>query len=311
MIEVRNEVDWQVLINRIKDDSCMPIISYHVSNNLMSDHESVIEKWAESVGYRLTDRRNLTRIAQYVNVTRRDEFAAQVKYLDYLKKYLLDQAKSTTSVDLRFFLDLLEDELSELPFSRVARRLDYPNFADEPDDSLRILAGFPFSIYLTTNYSTFMEEALRTEGREPRTEMSYWREDLKDKVPSVFETDPNYRPSVDEPLVYHLYGLDTYAPSLVLTEDNYLDFLVKVSHVPEVIDKVRTALASKSLLLLGYQLDGWDFRVLFRGLITSKNDPRRSLCLSIQVKPDEEGIIDYLLEYFKDAHFEIYWGDAA
>ena len=38
----------------------------------------------------------------------------------------------------------------------------------------------------------------------------------------------NYRPGRDQPLVYHMHGFDEYPASLVLTEDDYLEFLVAI-----------------------------------------------------------------------------------
>jgi hypothetical protein len=185
------------------------------------------------------------------------------------------------------------------------------------DNPLRILAELPLPIYLTTNYATFMEDALKAAGKEPCTEICYWRDELREDIPSVFEEDPDYEPSVEKPLVYHIHGLDTQPSSLVLAEDDYLDFLVKVSQDPEAVPtRVSQALADSSLLLLGYQLQGWDFRSVFRGLITTKRSSRRLLSLSIQIMPDSEGVKDlasaqeYLERYFDEANFEIYWGDA-
>ena len=95
-----------------------------------------------------------------------------------------------------------------------------------------------------------------------------------------------------------------------------LDFLVKVSLDTEAVPKrVAQALADSSLLLLGYQLYDWDFRVIFRGLIAAKRASRRLLSMSIQLTPDQVGIRDfeeaqnYLEQYFDKANFDIYWGD--
>ena len=229
---------------------------------------------------------------------------------------MLNQARDEQTADQGAFLDTLADELFDLTFSEVASRLGYPRYENELENPLRILAELPLPIYLTTNYATYMENALKTANREPRTEICYWHDDLEADVTSVFEQDPDYHPSVEEPLVYHLHGLDAYASSLVLTEDDYLEFLVKVSQDPDAIPKrVAQALADSSLLLLGYNLYDWDFRVIFRGLITSKRASRRLLSMSIQLSPDQVGIRDfeeaqnYLEQYFDKANFDIYWND--
>ncbi len=135
-------------------------------------------------------------------------------------------------------------------------------------------------------------------------------------APSVFKEDIEYKPSVEEPLVYHIHGLDAYPCSLVLTEDDYLDYLFNVAQDPETIPKrVAVALADSSLMLLGYHLQDWDFKVIFRGLIASRRSSRRLMSLSIQLTPDPQGVEnladaqEYLERYFEGANFEIYWGD--
>jgi hypothetical protein len=312
----RREIDWKTIIRRIKAGKCTPIISYQVSSHHFTDQKAVVEAWADETGYPMMDRDNLARVAQFSSTTSRDALVAKEEYLDFLKQRLLNQAKDEQTVEQSAFLDTLADELFDLTFSEVANRLGHPHYADELENPLRILAELPLPIYLTTNYATYLENALKAANKEPRTEICYWYEDLEDDVCSVFEQDPDYQPSVEEPLVFHLHGLDACPSSLVLTEDDYLDFLVKVSLDPEAVPKrVAQALADSSLLLLGYQLYDWDFRVIFRGLIATKRASRRLLSMSIQLTPDQVGIRDfeeaqnYLEQYFDQANFDIYWGD--
>jgi len=317
MAEPKNKIDWKTIVRRIKGGKCTPVISYQVTSHHFSDSQAVVRAWADKVGYPLTDRDNLARVAQYAGLIAHDALSAKEEFLDFLKQRLLDIAKDELEPDQTvFFLSTLEDELLDLTFSEVATRLDYPQYENELDNPLRILAELPLPIYLTTNFMTYMEAALKAAGKEPRTEVCYWHEDLQDDVPSVFEEDPDYEPSVEKPLVYHIHGLDAHPSSLVLAEDDYLDFLVKVSRDTDVIPtRVSQALADSSLLLLGYQLQGWDFRAIFRGLITTKRSSRRLLSLSIQLKPDPDGVAnhasaqEYLERYFDEANFEIYWGD--
>lgn len=317
MAEQRNDIDWKTIIRRIKGGKCTPVISYQVTSHHFSDHQAVVRAWADEVGYPLADRDNLARVAQYAGLTARDTLSAKEEYFDFLKQRLLDRAKDELDPDeTLYFLSTLEQESPDLTFSEVATRLGHPHYENELDNPLRILAELPLPIYLTTNFTTYMEAALKAAGKEPRTEVCYWHEELLDDVPSVFDEDPDYEPSVEKPLVYHIHGLDAHPSSLVLAEDDYLDFLVKVSQDAEAIPtRVSQALADSTLLLLGYQLRGWDFRAIFRGLITTKRSSRRLLSLSIQLKLDPEGVEDqesaqeYLERYFDKSNFEIYWGD--
>ncbi|MCA9932693.1 MAG: SIR2 family protein [Ardenticatenaceae bacterium] len=134
-------------------------------------------------------------------------------------------------------------------------------------------------------------------------------------IPSVFHKESGYIPDEDNPLVYHLHGLETYPSSLVLTENDYLDFLVQIAKDKNSLipDPVKTALTMSSLLLLGYDLQDWDFRVLFKGLITSRMRQRGGVNICIQLKPTQGQIDqaqDFLQEYFKQAKFSIYWGNS-
>jgi hypothetical protein len=176
-------------------------------------------------------------------------------------------------------------------------------------DPLLTLAEFPLPIYLTTGYHDFIETALKRAGKAPRTEICRWHKGLE-SIPSVFEGD--YLPSKDEPLVYHLHGSDTYPDSLVLTENDYLEFLVAIAQemgrgTDPIPKRVRQAMADSSLILLGYGLQNWDFRVLFWGLI--KPRPLQHASVAIQLVPGEEEK-RYLQEYLRrEAKFEVYWGD--
>jgi len=317
MNESTTRVDWKTVIRRIKAGKCTPIISYRVSRRHFADNEAVVRAWAEAVDYPLADDYNLTRVAQYASHVGSDALSAKEEYLDFLKQRLLDGARGGQAPDQGEFLDTLQAELPDLCFSDVALRLGYPQYENALDDPLRLLAELPLPIYLTTSFATSMESALRAAGKEPRSDMCCWHREMEGEAHSFFEADPDYQPSVEQPLVFHLHGLDAFPASLVLSEDDYLDFLVKVSRDPEAIPRrVTLALSESSLLLLGYRLQDWDFRVLFRGLITPRRTGRRLLSLSIQLLPEpagEAGLEDarqFLKRYFDRANFEIYWGDA-
>jgi hypothetical protein len=65
-------------------------------------------------------------------------------------------------------------------------------------------------------------------------------------------------------------------------------------------------MADSSLVLLGYDLRCWDFRVLFWGLI--KPRPLQQTSVSVQLVPDEIER-NYLQKYLDEFEFKIYWGD--
>jgi hypothetical protein len=129
--------------------------------------------------------------------------------------------------------------------------------------------------------------------------------------------EPEYVPSVGRPLVYHLYGRLAYPESLVLTEDDYFDFLIGVTRNNDMIPSfVRSALAKTALLFLGFRMDEWDFRVLYRSLMSQegRNLRKKFSHVAVQIDPEEgqmsdpEGARRYLSSYFQDARITLYWG---
>jgi hypothetical protein len=146
-----------------------------------------------------------------------------------------------------------------------------------------------------------------------------WRPGVYDWPPSPFAAEPEYVPSVDRPLVFHIFGNVGAPDSLVLTEDDYLDYLVSVTEDKSLIPlPVRGALADSSLLLLGLGLDDWDARILLLTLINREGafKLQRYTHIAAQVAPS--GNVSspararrYLERYFGKVRrpaIDIYWG---
>lgn len=332
---------WEEINRRIKEHKIIPILANSVRNDLIFNletgdetgeeslprpeagaektiGETLAEIWAESLGYPLNDNSNLARVAMYNRVKSQDTEEAKIKYLAFVKEALLQLAGSDPqAADV---VAELQSQVRELGFADLAQELGYPRFTKPEQDSLRLLARLPLSIYVTTSYYDFLERAIRLEGRKPVTQVCFWSRDTTNILPEHIP-DPNFIPTPETPLVYHLFGLERYPRSLVLSEDDYLDFLVEVTgdndaRNPFIPLRLREALAESSLILLGYRLQDWDFRILFRGIINSRFSNLRPFGLIIQIKPEDTGIVNvqevrrYLTEYFEPAQFKVEWNSA-
>src|SRR5205814_1950474 len=122
---------------------------------------------------------------------------------------------------------------------------------------------------------------------------------------------------IAHPLVYHLFGYLGTPNSVVLTEDDYFDYLIGVTGNKDLIPpEVRSALSSTSLLFLGFDVSGWDFRVLFRSIMRQQGASLRTRFAHVaaQIDPEQGRFTDpdrarrYLESYFGDARVTIYWG---
>jgi hypothetical protein len=330
---------WNDINRRIRDGKIIPIIGNSVRNDRifsldgdetvsgdngieevpLTTDEQLAEVWADSIGFPLQDRYELARVAQFNRVKSDDTEQAKTKYLTFLKLALLNIA--AIDDETAEITEELQSQITELGFSDIVNELDLPSFTSEDDDPLRVLARLPLPIYVTTSFYDFLERAIEAEGREPRCQICFWSGEPSN-VLAEHRPDPAYIPSVQNPLVYHLHGMEGYPRSMVLSEDDYLDFLVAVAQDTDVRKPViplylREALAESSLLLLGYRLWDWDFRVLFRGIINLQDSNLRMYGLVIQLDPEEQsGIVNgmeaknYLREYFEPSKFKVEWGDS-
>jgi hypothetical protein len=195
----------------------------------------------------------------------------------------------------------LSEELKEFPL---------PDF-DRDDEPHAALAELPLPIFITTNYDDFMFTALERKGKQPRRELCRWNSSPSlAALPRVL--DPAFVPTPESPVVFHLHGHVDVPDSLVLTEDDYLDFLVAVSRDDGLLPhQIQRALAGASLLFLGYRLADWDFRVLHRGLVMAGEQSLRRLSVNVQLPPGDDASRDYLEKYFGAMHVQVYWGKAA
>ncbi|MCL4265994.1 MAG: SIR2 family protein [Anaerolineae bacterium] len=182
-----------------------------------------------------------------------------------------------------------------------------------------ILADLPLPIFITTNYDNMMMEALVQRQKEPRRELCRWNPYLLRSHPSLLET--GYQPTPANPLIYHLHGHVESPESMVLTEDDYLDFLVNISsNEYNLPPRIQQALTDSSLLFIGYRPGDWDFRVLFRGLVAAAQGDLRRISVTVQMaplpddasEPAKEKVQEYLNKYIDltDRQMRVYWGTA-
>jgi SIR2-like domain len=166
-----------------------------------------------------------------------------------------------------------------------------------------------------------MYEALKSTGKKPVIEFCRWN-DLKELQgkPSIFDEEKVNHFDFNNPLVYHIHGEIDNPQSMVLTEDDYLNFIVKL-YVE--IDKlfpaeIRKAFVSSSMIFIGYSLSDWNLRIILRRIAYSMKSAARTHC-SIQLTPtdikieDEYKIKKYLKSYFEiiqGVSLKIFWGTA-
>lgn len=298
------------MASRIRAGKVVPLISNAICNDVaLGGHLALVEKYRANIAYPLSNHDGFPQMIQYKSVTNNslaDPWYLGLHYLDFIKNYMFDMVKNAGEADA--VLAEVEEEFDELTLFEFSHRLGFPRANNFLNNPLALLASFRLPIYLTTSYHGFLEQALLAEGVTPRTEICRWHTGL-DSLDLVLDGD--YKPSAAEPVVYHLHGYDEYPNSLVLTEDNYLEFLVAASELrgkdtDRVSGRIRQALNDSALVLLGFSLHDWDFRSLFWGLIQQRSS--QPLSVAIQLQPNQKEK-DYLQQYLQKARFDVVWDD--
>jgi hypothetical protein len=174
-----------------------------------------------------------------------------------------------------------------------------PDFS-EADEPHTILAELPFLIYMTTNYDDFMEQALRAQSKDPKCEFSRWNDNLRN-IPSIFD-DLMFEPTIESPVVFHIYGHTQVPESMVITEDDHLEFVTTFGSEHSLPLQVRRALTATSPLLLGFSLSEGKFRNLFHLLI-----PYFKINIYRPVIKDK-AVKQYLQDYFPNLTGGSHWG---
>lgn len=282
-----------------------PIIGPGVTRRLLGDRAELAAAWAESFDFPLAPHRrtDLAGVAQFVSVmTNQDTLLSQLE--DFVRNRVADKAG----------LDPSGADLAGL----LQQAWDLQHGGEEAD-AHEVLASLPVPIYVLTEPWPLLTHALRAAGRDPVVDLCRWRDDVWDWPESIFEQERDYRPSVERPLVFHAFGSIDVPDSLVITEDDYLDFAIAISSDQSLVPPpVRRALADSALLLLGLDLEDWDVRVLLRSMVGQEGAGRlhRYTHVAAQVDPSSgvsspERTRLYLERYFgrfRQPAIDIYWG---
>jgi hypothetical protein len=276
--------------------------------------QQLTKQWAQKIGYPMSDDHNLARVAQYRQIESGDPELAKIEYLKFINDRLLKISENRAGYDDK--VNELRTQTQRLLFSDLVQQLDYPQFPDGMEDPLRLLAKLPLPIYITTSYSSFLERALEAEDKSPRTQLCFLSSG-KSNVKREHQPDPDYEPTVTNPAVYHLFGLENYKNTLVLSEDDYMNFLMNAVEEITSLDlypsALQQALPESRLLLFGYNLTDWDFRALFRFILRTRKTvtARRSIAIqfrpSLEKKDYEERSLKYLQQYFEGYKFRVIW----
>jgi hypothetical protein len=308
---------WEGLLANIAEGKCTPILGAGLLEPLLGSARDVARRWADTYRYPMAphEREALPQVAQFLAANYGSAFpAAELK--GYWRRSLLR----------RFGSDLTEPE-RKAPLHTLLSTVGARQRHQDVAEPYKVLACLPCPVYFTTNPDNLLADALQEAGKDPQVELCRWNdqrqsdEDEEDERPPSVLDDKNYRPSMERPLVYHLFGhlREKESDLVVLTEDNYFDYLIGVhKNTAAIPKKVLRVLVNSGLLFLGFQMDDWSFRVLFRHIMSLEGGKLRNQPsyhhVAVQIDPEAGRIMEpelarrYLESFFRDAKITIYWG---
>jgi hypothetical protein len=311
---------WQGLIQSVRDGQCTPVLGVGLLETLFGSPNDMARRWAEKHHFPLAleNKDDLTQVAQFLAIDQGESFPRSS-----LVQYMCQEVRGRNLNDLSADWQTLNFE--EMSRSKLLKALNsmmlesWQKLAQrDATEPYQVLASLPLPVYITTDPSDLLYHALVAQGKEPRQELCPWNQFTEEMV-TMTPTD-RYEPDEDQPLVYHLFGRLQEPESLVLTEDDYFDYLIGVTRNKDLIPKiVRSRLTRSSLLFLGFHFEDWAFRAFFRSLINQEGGDLRKRYIHVagQIAPDEnqvlnpEGAKAYLKNYFaKGASVDVFWGTA-
>ncbi|HYK65140.1 MAG TPA: SIR2 family protein, partial [Patescibacteria group bacterium] len=309
---------WPRLLSSISDGSATPILGHGLHEALTGSMRDVAHVLAEEFHFPLAsgDRENLPQVAQFLG-TNQDPSMLQRSVIQSLwRKVISNYGAEVGDALYNQKPETLDWEKLVVEFNTLLEAARQVRLKRESEEPYALLASVPFRMYLNTCPDSLLENALKLAGRTPEVAVCEWNDDMRPE-PSVFDRDAAYRPDQNRPLVYRLFGHLQDPASLVLTEDDYFDYLIGVTSNKDLIPAVvRRALADTALIFLGFRMDDWSFRVLFRSIKSQKGGSRRSRYahVAVQIDPEEGRIIEvdaarrYFETYFQGSEIAIYWG---
>lgn len=292
---------WDTMRSEMKKGRCLPILGPGLTERLFGTSAECARRLAQARAFPLADRYNAewAQVAQFVHV---------IEGPDDLRDWLTEYWQAR--------LNHFSHGESHEEFIDRVRAIGKQRRGSDPEEAHVLLAKLPIPIYVTCNQDTWMEDALIEQGRTPVVEYLRWKQELRGEGVYDEKATPA---TVERPLVYHLLGTIEEPRSLVLTEDDYFEYLTASSKIGNLPSNCAAAWSSHVLLFLGFELMEWQSRLLFHSIL---DEERRSMryrskkrAVAVQVSPDEgvqepRAALQYFQQYFRDAVTDMYAGRA-
>ncbi|MDQ6807314.1 MAG: SIR2 family protein [Actinomycetota bacterium] len=157
----------------------------------------------------------------------------------------------------------------------------------KPSAAVRALAELPFPLVMTTNYDTLFERAVQRDGVDKRPQVGIYN-------PRRFEPTRDYSgvgdPTAERPFVFKMHGDVTAPDSLVVTDEDYITFILRMNDAEGLMHPVPQTflyrLNKVPTLFVGYGLLDFNLRLLFRTMRWKLDPAARPESYAVDKSPD-------------------------
>ncbi len=302
---------WGSICRFVKNGECVPILGPDVAEDFFGASRALATELARETNFPLDshDQTDLAKVAQYI-LTQNSEKDVRGKVIDESIQQLEHAGERMLGKSVK---DMNPLDLMQAMVTETVRN-------DKDHDPLKIVAGLNAKVFVNACCDSLLELFLSQtmvngKVKQPIPLITEWRDERRDD-----QSKPEFMgdTTVERPYVYYVFGKIQNESTWVLTEDDFFDYLIRTTRYQLMPPVVGDALVTGSLLFLGFALDDWKFRVLFR-LILAKGGKQLLQGynhVGVQVDPGETTIANarrakkYLERYFFNSKIDIYWGTA-
>lgn len=224
-----DENNWDALILAIQTGECVLMLGPEAS---LEDSDNKLQTFSETLAKRLSDTPLIKDVVQTWGI---NPFNLPQVSMCYSMK--------TGRTDLLALV-----------------RSFYQERCDLTSDFHKSMASLPFYLIITLTHDRLLENALRTLKKDPNIDYYNFKGKKKDLVQMGTK---------ENPLIFYLYGITDDPQSLILTENDHLEFFKAiVSNNPPLPINIASELQSKnkSILFLGFGFRNWYLRILLHSL---------------------------------------------
>lgn len=328
----QNAPNWPAIVAKAKTNGILPIVGPGLGDKVFGDLRDLAYTLLQVLrenGYLvdsdlLSDR---TGLAQACQIAR-----ASVKDVDLCRRYMFEalnrqlvtyHRKKATDAQTKLIKTLdaetLQRETLEL-LLQVGESL-----RSNKRDPYRLLAELEATFFINSNHDDLLFDALVAQKKMPKRLFPRWRKSTVDDAVIIgtdaraASADDLKNATIKSPIIYHVFGHFSELDSIVLTEDDYFEYLIRTSADRALVpERIRSREVSSSLVFLGFQITDWNFRVLLHSILCQQGSAKLTNLTHVAVqldRNDESPVAHhtraaYLKGLLRDlaAGSEIFWG---